>query len=396
MSTLFTSKKIGQQEIQNRFVHSATYECMAKHSGAVTDKLIKRYSNIAKGGTGLIIPGYLFVMPNGRAVRYQTGIHHDDMIEGLKNLVDVVHDQGSKIAFQLVHSGRQTNEHTIGQTPIGPSKGPRDNIYMTKPREMTEEEIQETIKAFGAAAFLASEAGADGVQIHAAHGYLVNQFLSPFFNKRKDHWGGSDENRFRFIKEIAQEIRKNISDEMFILVKLNTQDYTPKEGITIELSKKYSEWLAGLPIDGIEVSCGTLSYSMFNMIRGDVPTEEIIMRFPLWRKILGKLMLKNMEGKFDLEEGYNLEAAKAIKPVIGKIPLLVVGGLRRVAHMEEVLNNGFADFISMSRPFIREPNIVKKINEGKSDSVACVSCNKCFAAVANYMPVYCYNKGFPK
>ena len=120
------------------------------------------------------------------------------------------------------------------------------------------------------------------------------------------------------------------------------------------------------------------------------------MRFPLWRKILGKLMLKSMEGKFDLEEGYNLEAAKAIKPVIGEIPLFVVGGLRRVDHMEEVLKNGFADFISMSRPFIREPNIVKKINEGKADSVACVSCNKCFAAVANDMPVYCYNKGFPK
>ena len=182
MSILFTPGKIGQKEIQNRFVHSATYECMANHSGAVTDKLIKTYRHIAKGGTGLIIPGYLFVIPNGRALRYQTGIHHDDMIAGLKNLVDVVHDQGSKIAFQLVHCGRQTNKHTIGQTPIGPSKGPRDNIYMTKPKEMTEEEIQETIKAFGAAAFRASKAGADGVQIHAAHGYLVNQFLSPFFN----------------------------------------------------------------------------------------------------------------------------------------------------------------------------------------------------------------------
>ena len=108
------------------------------------------------------------------------------------------------------------------------------------------------------------------------------------------------------------------------------------------------------------------------------------------------MMLKKMEGKFDLEEGYNLEAAKIVKPVIGDIPLLVVGGLRRVAHMEEVLQNGLADFISMSRPFIREPNIVNKINEGKVDAVTCVSCNKCFAAAANLMPVYCYNKGFPK
>jgi len=396
MSVLFTPKRIGGMEIKNRFVHSATYECMANDSGEVTDKLIRRYSKIAKGGAGLIIPGYLYITPNGRAMKYQTGIHNDDMIEGLKKLVDAVHDQGSKIAFQLVHSGRQTTKDVIGQTPFGPSAGPRDNIYMVKPKEMTEGEIQQTIKAFGAAALRAGQTGANGVQIHAAHGYLVNQFLSPFFNKRKDTWGGSDENRFRFLKEVILETKKNVTDDMFVLVKLNTQDYTPSEGITLELSKKYAERLVDLSIDGLEVSCGTLTYSMFNMVRGEVPTKEIIMNFPWWRKILGKMMLKSIEGKFDLEEGYNLEAAKLIKPVIGDIPLLVVGGLRKVDHMEEVLKNGFADFISMSRPFIREPNIVNRIREGKVDAVACVSCNKCFAAAANYMPVYCYNKGFPK
>jgi 2,4-dienoyl-CoA reductase-like NADH-dependent reductase (Old Yellow Enzyme family) len=396
MSVLFTPQKIGKIEIKNRFVHSATYECMANDTGEVTDGLIKRYGQIAKGGAGLIVPGYLFIMPNGRAMPNQTGIHNDDMVEGLKKLVDEIHANGSKVAFQLVHSGRQTSKDYIEQTPIAPSKGPRDNIYMVKPKEMTEKEIHEIIKAFGAAALRASEANADGVQIHAAHGYLVNQFLSPFFNKRTDSWGSSDENRFRFVKEVILEIKKNISDEMSILIKLNTRDYTPKEGITLDLAKKYSAWLAELPIDGVEVSCGTLSYSMFNMVRGDVPTEEIIMNFPWWRKILGKMMLKNMEGKFDLVEGYNLEAAKLIKPVIAGKSLFLVGGLRKVANMEEILSNGFADFISMSRPFIREPNIVNKIEEGKADSVACVSCNKCFAAAANFMPVYCYNKGFPK
>ena len=396
MSALFTPKKIGEMEIKNRFVHSATYECMASDDGQVTDKLIRRYSKIAKGGAGLIIPGYLYITPNGRAVQYQTGIQNDDMIEGLKKLVDVVHDEGNKIVFQLVHSGRQTTKDAIGQTPLAPSKGSRDNIYMVKYGEMTEEQIQEVIKAFGVAAIRASEAGADGVQINAAHGYLVNQFLSPFFNRRTDSWGASDENRFRFLKEVVLEIRRNISDETSVLVKLNTQDYTPKEGITLELAKKYAGWLADLPIEGLEVSCGTLSYSMFNMVRGEVPTEEIIMNFPWWRKILGKMMLKKMEGKFELEEGYNLEAARLIKPVIGDIPLLVVGGMRRVDHMEQVLKDGVADFISMSRPFIREPNIVNRIKEGKATAVACVSCNKCFAAIANNMPVQCYNKGFPK
>lgn len=335
-------------------------------------------------------------MPNGRAMKKQIGIQSDGMIEGLKNLTDTIHNEGGKVAFQLVHSGRQTSKDNIGQSPLAPSKGPRDNIYMVKPKEMTEKQIKEIIKAFGVAAFRAQEAGADGVQIHAAHGYLVNQFLSPFFNKRTDSWGGSDENRFRFIKEIVLEIKKNTADEMPVLVKLNTHDHTPKTGITLELAKKYSKWLSELPVEGMEVSCGTLSYSMFNMVRGDVPTEEIIMNFPWWRKILAKMLLKSLEGKFNLEEGYNLEAAKMIKPVIKSIPLMLVGGLRRVAHMEEVLKNRYADLISMSRPFIREPNIVNKIKERKVDSVSCVSCNRCFAAAANLMPVYCYNKGFPK
>ena len=149
MSILFTPKKLGPVEIQNRFIHSATYECMATETGHVTDELIRRYREIAKGGVGLVIPGYLYITPNGRAVKYQAGIHNDDVIGGLKELVDVVHDEGSKIALQVVHSGRQT---TIRKTPLAPSGGSRDAVYMVKPKEMTEEEIWEVIKAFGAAA----------------------------------------------------------------------------------------------------------------------------------------------------------------------------------------------------------------------------------------------------
>jgi len=270
------------------------------------------------------------------------------------------------------------------------------SIPATNRQEMTRQEIEEVITAFGAAARRAHEAGADAVQLHAAHGYLISQFLSPFFNKRKDDWGGSDEKRFRFLKEIILEVKKCVPEDLPVLVKINTQDYTPKQGITISLATKYARWLADLGIDGIEVSCGTLSYSMFNMVRGEVPTAEIIMYFPWWRKLLGGLMLKNMEGKFNIEEGYNLEAAKAIKPVMGAIPLFLVGGMRKAAHMEKLIEDKDADFISMSRPFIREPYIVKRIEEGKTDSVSCVSCNKCFAAVANEMAVRCYNKGFPK
>lgn len=282
--------------------------------------------------------------------------------------------KGGKIAFQLVHAGRQTTKAMIGQTQIGPSSKRRDPIYFVKPKEMSVDEIQEVIQAFGKAASRAVEAGADGIQLHAAHGYLINQFISPFFNHRKDEWGGSDANRFRLLKELISEVRNALPQRMPILVKLNTHDYTPQEGITPSLAVTYARWLSDLKINGLEISCGSTVYSFMNMCRGDVPVKELVQNLPFWQKPLAKLMMK---------------------PVLGKTPLFVVGGLRKVAYMKEALEKQYADCISMCRPFIREPFIVKRIREGKAEVVGCVSCNRCFAAVPNNIPVQCYNKGLP-
>ena len=258
---------------------------------------------------------------------------------------------------------------------------------------MTEDEIEQVIAAFADAAGRAAEAGADGVQIHAAHGYLVNEFLSPFFNRRKDGWGGSDANRFRFPKEIIQGVRKRLTGQMALLVKLSSNDYTPTEGITPTLAATYAKWLADLGIDGLELSCGTSTFSFMNMCRGDVPAKEMIGGLPLWKRPFAKLVFRKLVGKYDFTEGYNLEAAKMIKPLIGKTPLLLVGGLRRTEYMTETLEKGYADCISMSRPFIRDPFLVKRIQEGKTDAASCISCNKCLAAVANNLPLRCYVKG---
>ncbi len=278
---------------------------------------------------------------------------------------------------------------------MAPSDSGRDPVYFFKPKVMTEEEIEESIKAFGAAARRGVEAGVDGIQIHAAHGFLVNQFISPFFNRREDIWGGSTRNRFRFLKQVMVEIKKNIPETMPVIVKLNTCDYTPKEGITHSIAVQYAAWLKELGIRMLEVSCGTAVYSYMNMCRGDVPVKEIVQSLPMWKKPLGRIMISSLRGKYDFDEGDNIEAAKLIKPVLGNIPLCLVGGMRTKKRMEEVISGGYADFISMSRPFIREPFIVKKFKENKKDIVSCVSCNRCLAAVPNGIPVMCYNKGFP-
>lgn len=394
MSLLFSPIKIGDMEIKNRFVRSATYEGMALETGEVTDRLIKKYRVLARGEAGLIITGLMFVQPLGRGLKYQTGIQSDDMIPGLKRLVDAVHEEGGKIAFQIAHAGRQSSKEVLGETPMGPSNKIRDPVYFFKPRAMTEAEIQETIESFGTAARRAAEAGADAIQLHAAHGWLINQFLSPFFNRRKDAWGGSDENRFRFLNEIILKIRNTALKDIPILIKVNTNDFTPREGITPPLAAKYAGWLAGLGIDALEVSCGTL-FSYMNMCRGEVPVDEMVQSLPAWKKPVGRLVVNRLVGKYNLEEGYNLKGAKVIKAAIGDIPLILVGGLRTRAHMEEILQENHADLISMCRPFIREPLIVKKIREGTADTVSCVSCNRCLAAIASNLPTLCYYKGFP-
>lgn len=392
MSVLFTPKMIGNLEVENRFVHSATYECMAEPTGGVTDQLVKRYRNLAKGNVGLIIPGYMYVQASGKALPNQTGIHSDEMIPGLRKISKTVHDHDGKIVFQIAHGGRQTTKAVAGTKPVGPSGIGRDPVNFVKPREMNEEDIQETIDAFGQAARRAMEAGADGIQIHAAHGYLINQFLSPFFNVRKDSWGGSDEKRFQFLESVYGEVKKSVPDGTPILVKLNTNDHTPKQGITIDLTKYYAQRLVDLGIDAVEISSGTALYSFMNTCRGEVPLDELMLAVPFFLRPVGRIMMGKLVGKYDLEEAYHLDAAKAIKPVLGEIPLILVGGMRTVDRMTEVLESGDADLVSMSRPFIREPFIVKRIKDGNADRVSCVSCNKCFRSFTTGTPLKCLHK----
>ncbi|MCP4599029.1 MAG: NADH:flavin oxidoreductase [Proteobacteria bacterium] len=395
MSVLFTPLTIGDLEIKNRFIHSGTYEIMADENGHVTEQLLKRYRNLSNGDIGMIIPGYMNVHPLGKATPHQTCIDSDDKIPGLGRLADAIHEGGSKACFQLAHAGRQTQKRTTGQRPIAPSSIGRDPMYMVKPRAMTEEDIDEVIEAYGKAGARAVEAGTDAIHISAGAGYLPNQFLSPYLNQRNDKWGGSDENRFRFVKEIVLAVRKNMPENMPLVMKLNAVDYTPKEGVTEELARKYAKWLSDLGIEALEITTGTTVYSNMHMWRGEIPVNEILRVVPLLLKPAARLVMSRIADKVSFEEMWNLKHARFIKPVLGETKMLIVGGNRRVEQMEELIVNNDADAISMCRPFIREPNLVKKIKEGKTQESACISCNKCVAAVVNDIPLRCYTKGLP-
>ncbi len=395
MSQLFTAFKIGNLEIKNRFVQSGTYEAMADERGFITEPLLKRYRKLSHNEVGLIIPGYMNVHPFGKASPHQTCIDSDEKILGLKRLADAIHEGGSKACFQLAHAGRQTHKRITGHKPMAPSSVGRDPMYLVKPQTMTEKEIYEVIDAYGKASARAAEAGADAIHLSAGGGYLPNQFLSPYLNQRQDRWGGSDENRFHFVKEVILAIRQNIPDGMPLVMKLNAYDYTPKQGVTPKLSRRYATWLSDLGVEALEITTGTTVYSNMHMWRGEVPVDEIVRAVPLPLKPVARLALKGMVGKFDFKEMWNLDHSRFIKRVLHNTKMFIVGGNRQKEQMEKIIERKEADAIAICRPLIREPNLVKKFMEGSSQVASCTSCNKCVGAIINDMPLRCYANGLP-
>ena len=393
MSILFSPFKLGSFELQNRFVRSATYEGMATKEGKVTERYLKMYETLAKGEIGLIISGYMNVHPLGRAYEYQTNIYSDEFLPGLEKLAKIVHKNEGKIIFQIAHAGMQTKKKVINGNPIAPSGKTRNPTTLEKAKEASDEQVEEIIGSFCLAASRCISAGADGVQLHAAHTYLLSQFLSPFFNQRDDKWGGSDEKRFRILKEIISRIKKDLPKDMLFLVKYNLNDHI-KDGVNPSLAAKYGKWMKESGVDGLEVSCGSGMFSFMNMCRGKVPEEEIIEFLEAWKKPIAKSMFKKLKGKFEFDYPYNVSDSKIVREELGDFPLILVGGMRKVADMESIISTNRADFVSLSRPFIQEPNLVKRIRKGASE-VSCISCNRCLAAIESDLPTLCYVNKFP-
>ena len=356
MSKLFENSAINGMQLANRFVRSATWEGMAGEDGSITPALLSCMKQLAEGQVGLIISSFAFISPEGRAVPRQIGIYKDELIDGLKQMTETVHQQGGKIVLQMNHSGCSGDPKLIGQEPLGPSSGEDSPC-----REMTLEDINKLIDDFGSAAGRAVKAGFDGVQIHAAHGYLLNQFLSPLYNKRTDAYGGSVKARYGIINEILKKVRSLVGDGYPILIKLNSRDFL-EGGLTLEDSLAVGKWLQKDGIDAIELSGGMLKAGKLGPSRMGIVSEE--------------------------KEAYFLEEAKVFKEQI-KVPLILVGGLRSLAVADKIIDRGFADYISMCRPFIREPGLIKRWKSGDMRKAACLSDNQCFGPARSGEGIYC-------
>ena len=344
---LFEPYNLAGMELKNRIVRSATYEKRADIDGFVTDAMIEFYKDLAKGGVGLIITGNALVHTYGRSVPQMICIHNDHYIDKLRRLADTVHRHDGKIVMQLVHGGRQCFPSLLGgEKPVAPSEVYDPSTKIT-PREMTNEEIWETIEAFGDAARRAMYAGFDGVQIHGAHGYLISEFLSPHTNRREDYWGGDEERRFHFLEEVYKAMRKEVGDNYPILIKMNADDFV-ENGLKPEESVKIVKRLEELGLDAIEVSGG--------MYESGAKTAQLN-------------ILKTEQ------EAYFRSSSGLFKKELN-IPVILVGGIRSKPVAEDIIQKGDADLISISRPLIREPDLPNKFMAGK-EKADCISCNGC-------------------
>jgi len=353
MSILFEPRYVGKMEVKNRFVRSATAEGTADADGVVGDELFDMYRNLAKGGVGLIITGHAYVQLNGRAGGDQMGIHKDELVPRLRELADEVHtaSHDCKIAVQIAHAGRQAARRIVSD-PVAPSVV-TESVTGITPREMTEADIEECINAFANAARRVKQAGFDGVQLHSAHGYLISSFNSPYTNRRTDKWGGSPENRMRFLMETYRRVRAEVGSDYPVMVKLNAEDFVDG-GIEIDESALIARALSEEGIDAIEVSGG-----MYESPR---------------RKGVIRMGIRKPE-----QEAYFLPHDEKIKEAVGNTPVMAVGGMRSVSIMEDVINAGKADFISLCRPLIREPDLPNRIKSG-NQKADCISCNGCMSS----------------
>ncbi len=361
METLFSPVRVGTVTLPNRFVRSATLDFMAEADGGVSDGQVELVRSLARGGVGLIVMGNAYVRRDGRIAAAMLGLDSNERIAGFARLADAAHGEGpARIVAQLNHGGARTPPAlgaaagAGGSAPLAPSPLPE----VPEARPFTEEEAAELVSAFAASAVRAREAGLDGVQLHAAHGYLLNQALSPLTNHRPDRYGGGPEGRARLLQEIAQEIRRRVGREFLLLVKLAGTDGLPR-GLTLEDSVQVARWAEGWGLDAVEVSGGL--------------RPGMSMRRPL-----------RLE-----DEGFFRGQARAFRQALS-IPVISVHGYRSLAVMREAVESGAADLIALSRPLVREPDLVERFRRGLQEKSSCISCNRC---LTKRQPLRCWAEG---
>ncbi len=346
---LFKKCSIGGIDARNRFIRSATWENMADREGFPTDRLKSHYLNLTEGGVGLIITGFARILEDDLIAPNMIGLYDDRFIDSYRDITDAVHAGGGRIAAQLATGSSQSKYRARRRTIMGPSPV-MDKLYKVTPVEMTLSDIKTNINAYIEAAARAKKSGFDGVQLHCAHGYMLNKFLSPYYNRRQDDYGGSLANRARIIYEIAEGIKTKLGD-FTLLIKINCDDFnSPDTGFSLDESIEVSRNLERIGAGLIEVSGGTAG---------------------------SKEHLRPIRPVKKDNESYFAEQAKKIASSLS-CDTALVGGNRSLEKIEQIYNQSRIGFFSFSRPLICEPDLINQWQTDPQKKPKCISCGKCW------------------
>ena len=393
---LFSPLRLPNLVLPNRFIRSATYEGWGNADGMPQIDLSGLYLNLARGGVGTLITGFSFISKNGRAMHPgQCGMHSDEMIVPWQKITGHVLSSVPevKLIMQLAHAGRQTISKATESIPHGVSS--RKCTYFRETVEVLDDTtIRAIVTEFADAAWRAKTAGFHGVQIHAAHGYLVHQFLSPWTNTRTDRWAEPT----LFLTEVIHAIRRKCGQRCPILVKLSVADDN-LPGVRLNDTARTVRLLEQLQIDAVEISYGTMEYAM-NIFRGDFPVDLAMELNPLLNRVPRLLrkcwqdwvLHRYLKKIIPFTPNYNVMQAARIKTQT-QLPVFAVGGIRSLENMVNCVTLHGLDAVGLCRPLICEPDLPSKLQNGSSDCSQCLNCNLCTIHCDSQEPLKCYQKG---
>lgn len=371
---IFEQAQIGPLTLRNRTIRSAAFESMCP-GHEPSQQLYDYHTSVARGGVGMTTVAYAAVTESGLSFDRQL-VMRPEIIPGLRRLTDGIHSEGAAAGIQLGHCGNMSHKDICGCIPVGACTG--FNLYSpTLVRGLRKEELPVLAKQFGNAVNLAREAGFDSVEIHCGHGYLIDQFLNTYFNHRKDEYGGSLENRMRFMTMCIEEVMKAAKDDMAVIVKMNMRDGLKHPGTTLDESLQIAKRLQELGVHAIVLSGGLVSATPMYVMRGEMPIKTMTHYMDKWWlkygvRACGKMMVPTVP----YEEAFFLEDALKFRQALPDMKFIYVGGLVAGDKINEVLSHGFKA-VQMARSLLNEPDFVNRLKDDPHHRCGCGHSNYC-------------------
>lgn len=376
MSRAFEPAQLGPLTLRNRIIKAATFEGVMPR-GEVSDELVDFHARVAAGGAAMTTVAYCAVSGGGRVHR-DTLVMDTQSLAGLRRLVDAVHRHGAAASAQLGHAGLVANPRSNRLPTLAPSTRVSAPA-MTVVRGASEAQLDDVVDDFVSATRIAADAGFDCIEVHLGHNYLLSSFFSPNLNRRRDHYGGSIENRARFPRRVLEAVRRAAPAHMAVIAKLNMADGVDA-GLWLDESVPIARLLeSDGHLDAIELTGGSSLLNGMYFFRGDVPLREFIATQPklvgLGLRVAGRRIFPH----YPFEEAFFLPLARQFRDVLD-MPLILLGGINRLDTIDNALDEGF-ELVAMARALLREPDLPTRLATEQTASGLCIHCNKCLPTI---------------